>query len=172
MAVAAILATLAVAATAAPPPPATEWPFSPPECGYSAVFPSRPDVTQTTGDDGSKNVVADLVSSESRLDALCLRAAQDLGLGAAPVPDPAASLSRIEEITKSLAIQDAELRPLAALGPGCGEVRGFLDSPQGRYQIAARLCVTSNSTFIVEAIYSVEQADPDAAAFLETMRPK
>jgi hypothetical protein len=172
MAVAAILATLAVAATAPPPPPATQWPFSPPECGYSVVFPSQPDLTPTAADDGSKNVAADLVSGGSRLDALCMRAAEDLGPGTAPQPDSAASLARIEEITKALAVQDAELRPLAALGPGCGEVRGFLDSARGRYQIAARLCVTSNSTFIVEAIYSVQQPDPAAAQFLETMRPK
>jgi len=172
MAIAAILATLAVAATGPSPPIATPSPFSPPECGYSVVFPSQPDLSQTVGNDGSKNVAADLVFGSTRLDALCMRAAPDLAPGAAPLSDPAASLARIEEITEALGIQDAEMLPLAALGPECAEVRGGLDSAQGRYLIDARLCVTSNSTFIVEAIYSIQQPNPASAPFLQSLRQK
>jgi len=172
MVVAAILATLVVAVAGLSPPLATPLSFSPPECGYSVVFPSPPNYTRTAGDDGSKNVAADLVSGGSRMDALCIRAATDFAPGTAPLPDPAASLGKIEEITKALTIRDAEIRPLPVLGPECGEVRGFLDSPQGRYQIAARLCVASNSTFIAEAIYANPQSDPAPGKFLETMQPK
>jgi len=169
MAAAAILAALVATTT---PQGATQWPFAPPECGYSVVFPAQPSLTETVGEDGGKNIAVDLVANGNRLDALCMRAVSDLGPGAAPVPDPAASLARIEDITKALAIQDAEIRPLTTLGPECGEVHGVLDSAQGMYQIAARLCVTSNSTFIVEAIYSNEQTEAAAAQFLETMQRK
>jgi hypothetical protein len=172
MAIAAILAIVVSVGATLMPDTATHWPFAPPECGYSVDFPAEPVVTRMVADDGSKNIAADLVSSHSRLDALCMQDPPELGVVTAPLPDPILPLDRIEKISQALAIQNAELRPLAELGAGCGEVRGFLDSAQGRFQIAARLCVASNSTFIVEAIFPNQQGDPALAKFLESMQPK
>jgi hypothetical protein len=143
--------------------------FAPSQCGYAVSFPASPAVSQSTAVDGGMNVAADLVRGGVRFSAACLAAAP--GEPSTPLP-PADAAARMTQMTRALGVQDADVRALPKLGPGCGSVSGTLGDKTQPYRIEARICIVRNATFLAETIARAGTTDDTARKFLDSLAPK
>jgi len=143
--------------------------FAPSQCAYSVSFSWQPAISQSTALDGGTNVAADLVRGGMRFSAACLAAAP--GQPAAPLA-PADAAARLTQMTRALGVQDAAIRPLPRLGPGCADIEGRLGDAAQPYRIEARICIAANATFIAETVARAGTDEPASRKFLDSLAAK
>jgi hypothetical protein len=141
--------------------------FAPPPCGFRVVFPATPSWTKSTAADGGQDIAADLLYGQARFSAACIGSPPGRPVRPLPAADAQAQML---VMTRALGLQNAAIHPLPALGNDCGAVEGVLDQDKGAYRIAARLCIETGATFIVEVVYRSDLGLDDAAkAFLASL---